>query len=257
MARLFGTDGVRGLAGEELTEDLAYGLGYAAVVVLGRHGEGHPTFVVGRDPRASGEWLEDALVEGIRHAGGDALIAGVEPTPAIAFMTTTLGASSGVVISASHNPPEYNGIKFFDRTGTKLADAIEDEIEAVLAGPHDAADRPGQTLPIGDGRERYFAHLVDAAEAPLQGMSVVVDCANGAASELAPALLQRLGATVHAISSIALHLLQSNYDSWALSPETNELFKAHFYFNIVVKYRGNFKQVDRFGFEAAFCQCAS
>ena len=201
MARLFGTDGVRGLAGEELTEDLAYGLGYAAVVVLGRHGEGHPTFVVGRDPRASGEWLEDALVEGIRHAGGDALIAGVEPTPAIAFLTTTLGASSGVVISASHNPPEYNGIKFFDRTGTKLADAIEDEIEAVLAGPHDAADRPGQTLPIGDGRERYFAHLVDAAQAPLQGMSVVVDCANGAASELAPALLQRLGATVHAINA--------------------------------------------------------
>ena len=96
MARLFGTDGVRGLAGEELTEDLAYGLGYAAVIVLGRHGEGHPTFVVGRDPRASGEWLEDALVEGIRHAGGDALIAGVEPTPAIAFLTTTLGASSEI-----------------------------------------------------------------------------------------------------------------------------------------------------------------
>jgi phosphoglucosamine mutase len=201
MARLFGTDGVRGLAGTELTEELAYGLGSAAVVVLGRHGEGHPTFVVGRDPRASGEWLEDALVEGIRHAGGDALMAGVEPTPAIAFLTTTLGASSGVVISASHNPPEYNGIKFFDRTGTKLADAIEDEIEATLASPTPAAERPGETLPIGDGRQRYVQHLLEAAQAPLDGMVVVVDCANGAASELAPALMSRLGATVHAINA--------------------------------------------------------
>ena len=95
--------------------------GRAAVVVLGRHGDGHPTFVVGRDPRASGEWLEDALVEGIRSAGGDAILAGVEPTPAIAFLTTDLGASSGVVISASHNPPEYNGIKFFDGRGHEAA----------------------------------------------------------------------------------------------------------------------------------------
>ena len=134
MARLFGTDGVRGLAGEELTEDLAYGLGRAAVVVLGRHGDGHPTFVVGRDPRASGEWLEDALVEGIRARGRRRAVAGVEPTPAIAFLTIDLGASSGVVISASHNPPEYNGIKFFAPDGMKLPDAIEDEIEAALAG---------------------------------------------------------------------------------------------------------------------------
>ncbi len=90
---------------------------------------------MGRDPRASGEWLEDALVEGIREGGGDALIAGVEPTPAIAFLTTDLGASSGVVISASHNPPEYNGIKFFDATGTKLPDDVEDEIEAAMGEP--------------------------------------------------------------------------------------------------------------------------
>src|SRR4249920_1541110 len=98
MGRLFGTDGVRGLAGTELTQELAFGLGRAAVEVLGRHGAGHPTFVVGRDPRASGEWLEDALVEGIRTAGGDAILAGVEPTPAIAFLVMDLGASSGVVI---------------------------------------------------------------------------------------------------------------------------------------------------------------
>ena len=130
--RLFGTDGVRGLAGTELTEDLAYRLGRAAVLVLGRRGGGRPTFVVGRDPRASGEWLEDALVEGIREGGGDAFIAGVEPTPAIAFLTTDVGASSGVVISASHNPPEYNGIKFFDASGSKLPDEVEDEIEAAM-----------------------------------------------------------------------------------------------------------------------------
>jgi phosphoglucosamine mutase len=199
MGRLFGTDGVRGLAGTELDERLAYGLGRAAVVVLGRHGAGHPTFVVGRDPRASGEWLEDALVEGIRGAGGDAIIAGVEPTPAISFLTTELGVSSGVVISASHNPPEYNGIKFFDAQGMKLPDELEDEIEAALVEPQEIAATLGQTLPAGDGRKRYVAHLVRAAETPLDGMQIVVDCANGAASEVAPAVLRQLGAEVHAI----------------------------------------------------------
>jgi phosphoglucosamine mutase len=199
MGRLFGTDGVRGLAGTELTEDLAFGLGRAAVEVLGRHGEGHPVFVVGRDPRTSGEWLEDALVEGIRTAGGDAILAGVEPTPAIAYLTVDLGASSGVVISASHNPPEYNGIKFFASNGMKLPDELEDEIEVALATPGAPASVPGGTLTSGDARHRYLEHLVGAASAPLDGMAVVVDCANGAASDLAPELLTRLGATVSAI----------------------------------------------------------
>jgi phosphoglucosamine mutase len=199
MARLFGTDGVRGLAGTDLTEDLAFGLGRAAVEVLGRHGAGHPTFVVGRDTRDSGEWLEDALVEGIRTAGGDAILAGVEPTPAIAFLTLDRHASSGVVISASHNPPEYNGIKFFAANGMKLPDEIEDEIEAALASPGPPAPTPGGTLSSGDGRHRYLEHLVSAASASLDGMHVVVDCANGAASELSPQLLARLGASVHAI----------------------------------------------------------
>jgi len=128
MARLFGTDGVRGVAGVDLTRELAAGLGRAAVVVLGRHGSGTPALVVGRDPRASGVWLEEALVEGIRGAGGDVLLAGVQPTPAIAYMTTDLGATAGVVISASHNPAEDNGIKFFSREGMKLPDDVEDEI---------------------------------------------------------------------------------------------------------------------------------
>ena len=201
MGRLFGTDGVRGLAGSELTSELAYSLGRAAVVVLGRHGAGRASLVVGRDPRSSGEWLEDALVQGIRAAGGDVILAGVEPTPAIAFHTVDAGASAGVVISASHNPPEYNGIKFFSNKGMKLPDQLEDEIEAFLGQPEEAAAEQGSIIPAGDARERYLDHLVNAAEAPLGGMSVVVDCANGAASDLAPELLRRLGATVHAMNA--------------------------------------------------------
>jgi len=201
MGRLFGTDGVRGLAGTELTRELATGLGRAAVTVLGRHGSARPVLVVGRDPRASGEWLEDALIEGIRLAGGDVLLTGVEPTPAIAYMTVDLGASAGVVISASHNPPAYNGIKFFSREGMKLPDALEDEMEAALGTPVADVAEPdhGRILPFADARERYVQHLVGASLAPLAGMRVVVDCANGSASAVAPDLLRRLGADVTAI----------------------------------------------------------
>ncbi|HTG46291.1 MAG TPA: phosphoglucosamine mutase [Actinomycetota bacterium] len=201
MGRLFGTDGVRGVAGTELTRELAEGLGRAAVVVLGRHGAGRAKLVVGRDTRESGAWLEDALTEGIRGAGGDVLLAGVEPTPAIAFMTVDLGASSGVVISASHNPAEDNGIKFFARDGMKLPDALEDEIEAELARSAAHEGPPGEVLPVGDARERYLRHLEGAADARLEGMRVVVDCANGAASEIAPEILRRLGADVTAINA--------------------------------------------------------
>jgi phosphoglucosamine mutase len=190
---------VRGVAGTELTHELAFGLGRAAVVVLGRHGTDRPTFLVGRDTRRSGIWLEGALTDGIRSAGGDVILAGVEPTPAIAFLTTELRASSGVVISASHNPPEDNGIKFFSRDGTKLSDALEDEIEALLAEPSGPAREPGRVTENGIGRERYLEHLVASSEGLLEGLSIVVDCANGAASELAPRLLGRLGADVHAM----------------------------------------------------------
>src|SRR5262245_4319799 len=113
MARLFGTDGVRGVAGSELTADLARGLGRAAVGVLAEEARHRPMILIGRDPRESGIWLEQALVGGIHDAGGDVLLAGVEPTPAVAFLTIDAGADAGVVISASHNPPDYNGIKFF------------------------------------------------------------------------------------------------------------------------------------------------
>jgi phosphoglucosamine mutase len=198
MARLFGTDGVRGVAGSELTADLARGLGRAAVRVLAVEAEHRPVLLIGRDPRESGIWLERELVGGVHEAGGDVLLAGVEPTPAIAFLTTDAGADAGVVISASHNPPEDNGIKFFGPDGMKLPDAVEDRIEAALAEPLPSGGE-GTIRSLERGRERYLAHLEDAAPARLDGMTIVVDCANGAASQLAPRLYERLGATVHAI----------------------------------------------------------
>src|SRR5437762_7624808 len=143
MGRLFGTDGIRGVAGRDLTADLAGRLGAAAVAVLGRHGVARPVFVVGRDTRASGPMLEQALVDGIRSGGGDALVAGVQTTPAVAFLTVDLGAAAGVVLSASHNPPEYNGIKLFGARGYKLPDQLEDEIEAAMASGR-LADAAGE-----------------------------------------------------------------------------------------------------------------
>ena len=199
--RLFGTDGVRGVAGIDLTRELAFDLGRAAVGVLGRHGQGRPIVVVGRDPRESGAWLEEAIGEGIRAAGGDVILAGVEPTPAIAYLTVSLGASAGVVISASHNPPEDNGIKFFASTGMKLPDEQEDEIEAALGSAIPDGTEPGRVRAIASAEQTYLDHLIDAADARLDGMTVVVDCANGAASEVAPEVLRRLGATVHPINA--------------------------------------------------------
>jgi phosphoglucosamine mutase len=196
MGRLFGTDGVRGRFGRDLTTDLARDLGRAAVAVLSRYQREAPTFVIGRDTRASGEPLEAALVEGITGAGGDAYLVGVEPTPAIAFLTPAVRASSGVVISASHNPPEDNGIKFFGPYGFKLSDDLEDEIEGVLGSGDGGPGRRGRVLEMPEGSPDYVDHVVAAAECRLDGMRVVVDCANGAASRVAPEALRRLGAEV-------------------------------------------------------------
>ena len=202
MGSLFGTDGIRGVAGRDLTGELAYSLGAAAVRVLAKHHGEHPKVVVGRDTRASGDFLEAALAAGICSAGGNVLLAGVQTTPAVAFLTTTLGANAGAMISASHNPPEDNGIKFFSREGYKLPDALEDEMELAIAEHVAPAEGVGvgRIHPVPDARERYIDHLVGAAAAPLSGMRVVVDCANGSASGVAPEALRWLGAEVHVVA---------------------------------------------------------
>jgi phosphoglucosamine mutase len=199
MGRLFGTDGVRGEFGRDLTTDLARELGRAAVVALARYEREPPVFVIGRDTRASGEPLEAALVEGITGAGGHVYLAGVEPTPAIAFLTTGLTASSGVVISASHNPPSDNGIKFFGPLGFKLSDEIEAEIESEVTRGDGGTGRSGQVRALPAGGPDYIEHVIETAGGRLDGMRVVVDCANGAASIVAPEALRRLGAEVFPI----------------------------------------------------------
>lgn len=200
--RLFGTDGVRGIANAELTPELAFRLGEAAGHFLGDRGAGR--IVVGRDTRRSGEMLEAALVAGIAAGGGDALLAGVVPTPAVALLVRELDADGGVVISASHNPPEYNGIKFFGREGFKLPDELEDEIEAFCAGERTwsrpTGDGVGRCEIIPDAVERYIAHAVATVEGDLAGMRIAVDCGHGAASVVTPVALERLGATAVVIN---------------------------------------------------------
>src|SRR5439155_15166032 len=189
MGKLFGTDGVRGIANQDLSGELAFSLGRAAVIALTEKGQIRPHIAVGRDTRASGEFLEAALTAGICSAGGDAVLLGVCTTPAVAFLAPDLGAQAGAVISASHNPAEYNGIKFFGATGYKLPDDGEAQIEDIVE--HDSGPRPtgrgvGRVRRVGDAGERYLKHLLSLADGSLGGMRVVVDCANGAASWAAP-----------------------------------------------------------------------
>jgi phosphoglucosamine mutase len=199
MPRLFGTDGIRLIANSELTGDLAHGIGRAAIVALNESRGRRPRIAVGRDTRASGEFLEAALVSGICSAGGDALLLGVVTTPGVAFLTRDLEATAGIVISASHNPVEYNGIKIFGANGYKLPDEVEDDIERTLSaddGPRPTGRGIGRIRPAADAHRRYLDHLAGAADGTLDGMRLVVDCANGSASADAPALFRRLGADV-------------------------------------------------------------
>jgi phosphoglucosamine mutase len=199
--RLFGTDGVRGLANRDLTAELALDLSVAAAHILGEAGAfigERPIAVVGRDTRASGEFLEAAVVAGLASAGVDVLRAGVLPTPAIAYLTADVGADLGVVLSASHNPMPDNGIKFFAKGGHKLDDSVEDAIEARLREPW---QRPtgaavGRVRDYLEGFERYVAHVVASASHRLDGLRVVIDCANGAAYRAGPEVFRRLGADV-------------------------------------------------------------
>ncbi len=203
MGRLFGTDGVRGRANDALTAELALQLSVAAAHVLAEVGEfaGHkPRAVVGRDPRASGEFLEAAVVAGLASAGVDVLRLGIVPTPGVAYLTGALGVDFGVMLSASHNPMPDNGIKFFARGGSKLDDALEDAIESRMREPWARPTGAGVGRVTEDGSrvEDYIAHLVNSLGKPvsLEGLKVVVDCANGAAYVAAPAALEAQGAEV-------------------------------------------------------------
>jgi phosphoglucosamine mutase len=205
MARLFGTDGVRGQANSVLTPELALSVAVAAARVLVEHDSSHrPVAVVGRDPRASGEMLQAAVAAGLTSAGADVMQLGVVPTPAVAHLAGELGADLGVVISASHNPMPDNGLKLFAAGGHKLPDAIEDEIEAHIgaefARPTGAG--VGRVYDIADSLDRYITHLLKAVPNRLEGLRVVVDCANGAAWAAAPQAYREAGAEVIAINAL-------------------------------------------------------
>ena len=204
MARMFGTDGVRGIANEELTPLLAMQLGQAGAYVLTKENEHKPTIMVGCDTRISGDMLANALMAGACSVGANCIYVGVIPTPAVAYLTKKYKVDAGVVISASHNPVEFNGIKFFDGNGYKLPDAMEDEIEALIRN-----NMPGIKFPIGpgvgkikyrtDAREEYINHARRAVNVDLTGLKIVVDCAEGASFYTSVECLKELGGSVVAI----------------------------------------------------------
>jgi phosphoglucosamine mutase len=203
LARLFGTDGVRGVAGADLDASLAYDLGRAGAYVLSI-GCKRPRILVGRDTRISGHMLEAALSAGLCSVGADVLSVGVMPTPAVAWLTRKYGCDAGVVISASHNPMEYNGIKFFDGNGFKLPDAVEDRIEELMRDKsHELPRASGADMGTIERMERaaddYVAFLKSLVDFNVRGMHVVLDCANGAAYHIAPRLFMELGAQVLAV----------------------------------------------------------
>ena len=206
MARLFGTDGVRGVANRDLTVDLALNLAKAAALVLGEaaRNEGRrPIAVIGRDPRISGEYLAAAVSAGLASSGVDVYDAGVIPTPATAFLTADFSADFGVMISASHNPAPDNGIKFFAAGGHKLADELEDKIEAAM---NSTALSPigagvGRVQRFADAEDRYIVHLLGAIPNPLDGLKIVIDCAHGAASAISPQVFADSGAQVIVIGN--------------------------------------------------------
>src|ERR1700712_4446569 len=205
MTRIFGTDGVRGLANGQLTAELALDLGVAAARVLVKHGDydrPRPLAVVGRDTRISGQFLEHAVVAGLSSAGVDVVRLRVLPTPGVAYLTDALGADVGVVISASHNPMPDNGIKFLARGGVKLDDSLEREIETLLGEPwvRPVGADVGTVTPYARSVEEYSDHLLRTVDSSLAGLKVVIDCANGAAAVVGPHTLRAAGADVVAIN---------------------------------------------------------
>ncbi|SEQ34692.1 phosphoglucosamine mutase [Piscibacillus halophilus] len=205
MGKYFGTDGVRGIANQELTPELAFKLGRCGGYVLTKDSEEKPRILVGRDTRISGEMLEGALIAGILSVGVEVMRLGVISTPGVAYLTKASGAQAGVMISASHNPVEDNGIKFFGSDGFKLLDAQEDEIEALLDS-EDELPRPvggeiGQVMDYYEGGQKYLQHLKQTIDQDFDGVKIVLDCAHGATSPLASHLFADLEADIMAIGS--------------------------------------------------------
>lgn len=205
MGRLFGTDGVRGIANTELTAELAYDLGRAGAYVLTESAH-KPKILVAKDTRISGDMLESALVAGILSVGAEAIVIGVIPTPAVAHLTREYGADAGVMISASHNPVEYNGIKFFNAKGYKLSDSLEDKIQSVIESRFKGVPSPigadlGRETVERDANEHYIEYSKQVVDGGLDGLKVVLDCANGAAFSVAERAFEELGAEVLVINN--------------------------------------------------------
>ena len=207
MGRLFGTDGVRGVANSELTPELAFKLGKAGAHVLSESNKSKPVVLIGKDTRISGDMLEDALSAGILAVGGNVIKVGVLPTPAVAYLVRHYNADVGVVISASHNPFEYNGIKFFNGDGFKLDDDIEDQIEDIIirntdVNSHITGDKLGRCLDADeDALEHYAKYLTETVDCDLTGKKIVLDCANGAAFKVAEMVYSMLGADITVIGN--------------------------------------------------------
>jgi len=201
LTRIFGTDGVRGIANADLSAELAFKLGQAGAMVLSKGRGG--IFVIGRDTRISGDMLEAALAAGICSVGSNVIKVGVLPTPAIAYLTKALRADGGIVISASHNPAEYNGIKFFGADGFKLADSVEDEIERAMEKQKDlpTGTSIGTVKSHTSAADQYIDHAVGSIAGSLDGLRVAIDCGNGAAYKVSPTVFEQLGADVMAVNT--------------------------------------------------------
>lgn len=227
MPKWFGTDGVRGIANLELTPELAFKLGEAGAAFLADKAK---KLVVGRDTRVSGDLLESAVISGICASGSSALHLGVVPTPTVAYLTRELGADGGVVVSASHNPAEYNGVKFFDASGIKLSEDQEERIEALIEHPADRREHTGanvgRLIDSSESIERYVNHVVGTVSGDFKGIKVAIDCANGAAYRVAPEILGKLGADVFPFN-IGPDGMNINRDCGSTHPERlQEIVKA-------------------------------
>ena len=207
MGKLFGTDGIRGIVGETLSAEMAYRVGQAVATVLAEEKQGKPEITIGKDTRISSDMLESALIAGICSVGGDVVPLGVIPTPAVAYLTVERQSDAGIVISASHNPYEHNGIKVFNGKGYKLSDELEKRVEELVLGNAPIVEKTGREIGtmirgMKEARNRYIEHLLETVEDDFSGLRICVDCANGAASATAPVLFQHFKARTDVMHAI-------------------------------------------------------